>query len=168
MSENEGRHVATIKFGPGYDAPWLVVRADSQEALIGELAEAFAIEPAEDATLGQVIVTASAAARGLHGAVATLGGKIESAPVKPAARGRAKSAASKPANDTPAPTATPATATPDVEPAASEADPVIAALDAVTSMDGFRKVWAANQEAFKRPEVAEHAKLTRARLDSSS
>lgn len=124
--------VATIKFGGGYDAPWLVAHGESVDDVRAYLIDSFGLDPTTEETLAELIVNASTMAVGMGNVSKTLKGSV----VKSEKTSKPK-------------------AEPKAEPVAEEKPDIFALIEAVESVDALTEVWATNKAAFKDPKVAE-------------
>lgn len=158
MADNTGRgHTATIKFGDKYDAPWLVLTSDTSAGLREELVAAVGLEVSPEATLDDVLVQAVVSAQATYQAAKGLGARPLAGRQSGAANAAASSAFAAARGDA-APAAKPAA------PPAEQEDPLVAALGRVTSKAEIGKLFAANREAWKRPEVGAAAKAAAERV----
>lgn len=64
----------TLKFGGGYDEPWLVIRGGSARETKQRVAEALELEGWEDLTLAEVIISAKSIVQGASNVASKLGG----------------------------------------------------------------------------------------------
>lgn len=175
MSEEnapEVAHTATIKFGKGYDAPWLVLRAGTAKQLKQELLIAAGVTDPGMASLPltDLIANVSMTAQVIWTTVQAMGGQVSA--VQPIATATAATHDDPPFDPDPKPVAESASvtnSTPEpAEPAKPELgfpdEPVFHALNAVTSKEQFAEVWMAHKSEFGRTEVADFAKTVRARF----
>lgn len=173
----------TLKFGGGYEAPWISVEGTPEEVR-DQILDAFEFgESVSGASLAEIIAYAGLRAQGAYTLVRDLGidstaPAIEAKPEaakpakrKPAAKKAAPKKQAEPEGEleaVPMTAAEPAKSEPPFDPDPAPAHPIIAQMDKVSTMDEFKKLWAANQAAFKDEAVIEHAKRTQARLKGAA
>lgn len=163
MAEGTGRgHTATIKFGKGYDAPWLVLGGDTLEDLRRDIIESFGLDSASvaDHDLSHLIVTASLSAQSIFNATSGLGGAIVKVERKGSPAAQSAFAAARGSEQ-------PAASSPpwhEDKPAEPEKDPLVAAFEEVADLDAFKALVTGNQAQLTRPEIQAAAKAAKARL----
>lgn len=163
MEEQDATTKVTLKYGKGYEAPWLTFGGSPAE-IRAQIIEAFALEGDEGAqtlSLAELVTRAATRAHALYEAATRLGATPTRADI-PRRGGSQPSAvwsqAATPANDTPASEAQPATAAPapwegPAAPAGAEKDPLIALIEAQTDRKGLARVWKEHQAEFEREDV---------------
>lgn len=131
MSDNSpwsgGEVTATVKFGKGYDDPWLVFRGDPDQ-ISEQVIASFGLEETEGLTLAELIVNASKQAQAVRAASAGLGGSVISQ-----GNGR-RNAWAEAAGST--------------EPAQPERNPLYGKLEEVTDVAALKELYARNKAAF--------------------
>lgn len=128
----------TIKYGKGYEEPWLTAKGNSESIKAG-LAAFFGLdrEEIEGLTAHEVVLNCKKLAIGTSAVVAGLGGTVING-TRPARGGwQAAAEGSAPA-----------------EPAEPERNPLFATIDAATTVDAVKDIYARNVDAIKAdPEL---------------
>lgn len=132
----------TIKWGKGYEEPWLVFHGLAREVREDIIAAfGFDGESVADLTLAELVVNAKQAAHGTGRVASQLGGRVIS-------QGQAKPAA---------PTEEDAWSKAEQEPAAPaepEVNPLYAEIEKQPSVAALQRLWAENKDAFTaEPEL---------------
>lgn len=164
MAEGTGRaHTATIKFGKGYDAPWLVLGGDSLEELRRDIIESFGLDSVSVAEhdLSHLIVTASTSAQSIFNTTSGLGGAIVKVERKGSPAAQSAFAAAR-GSEQPAAASGPPWH--EDKPAEPEKDPLVVAFEEVANLDAFKTLVTGNQAQLTRPEIQAAAKAAKARL----
>lgn len=129
-------YVATLKYGKGYEEPWLVIRGRTADETKQRVVDAVGLEGAEDLTLAEVIVNAKNVVQGASNVATQLGGTA------------LPSRSSKPSE--PAPAATP-------EPAESEGSTLLEQIDKLESKREGQRFYLANRSAIDADPKAKQA-----------
>jgi len=74
FSDQGDAFTATLKYGKGFEDPWLVIRGGTAEETKRRVADAVGLEGAEGLTLAEVIVNAKNVVQGASAVASTLGG----------------------------------------------------------------------------------------------
>ena len=120
----------TIKYGKGYEEPWLTVRGDEEQIKLA-VAKFFGMDLDEIATLTahEVVLNAKKLAINTSSAASTLGGTV----ISQGGGGAWTKAAQQSAPE---------------QPAEPERSPLYARVDAVTDVDALKRLHAENPDAF--------------------
>ena len=124
----------TLKYGGGYDSPWLTFRSDGIASLQDELLRAFALDP--EATLPEQIVDAHSQISALVNASAHLG-------AKPIRQGVAKT---RPASDAPVQKVP-------VQAPTSPVDALKEAIGATITVEELKALYVAHKGLFANEDV---------------
>jgi hypothetical protein len=157
VSDNIRPISITIKYGKGYDDTWAVFQGSAPEVREDIISYfGFQREAVTDLTLSELVVAATDLAHGKGNAARFLGAtvlpsqKAEAAPAQPAPASNEDpwAAASSSAPSKPAAPAAPAQPKDD--------DPnawILGEIEKQTSVDGLKRLWAANQSFFSDASV---------------
>lgn len=74
FSDQGGAFTVTLKYGKGFEDPWLVIRGGTAEEAKRRVVDAVGLEGAEGLTLAEVIVNAKNVVQGANAVASTLGG----------------------------------------------------------------------------------------------
>ncbi|MFF3249751.1 hypothetical protein ACFYWP_01805 [Actinacidiphila glaucinigra] len=144
----------TIKYGKGYDDSWVVFEGPTSE-IRAEILDYFGMDPETQRglSLSSIVVNATNIAHG-KGLIATaLGATVvaeepAAEPAKPAGDPWAAASSAKPAPSAWSGSSAPA------EPKAEDPNAyILSEIEKQTTVDGLKKLWAANQSFFKEPAV---------------
>lgn len=148
MSDVKGRGLtATVKYGKGYDETWVSFSGSPSE-IREDIIDFFGAnrDNAAAMTLNELVIAVTDIAHGAGSAAAVLGAMpVPTAPSEPEATETTTEAQESPWDAARRTQAAP-------EPAS---DPLLEQIVAAGTRDDLRRLWANNQEAFKRTEVQE-------------
>lgn len=138
----------TIKFGKGYEDPWLTFRG-SVEQIRAEVLAAFGMEDNPELSLAAVVVNATREAHAMYGVASGLGGRVISQSggtrrggwSKAAAKTESVAGGQEARNTSPQ------------EPEKPAVSPLLAEIEACEDTTQLKRLWAQRQEAFKDPEI---------------
>lgn len=136
-----------MKFGKGYEAPWLVFRGADVDGIKAKIAASFGMESASVAelTLADVISNASKDAVTVYSVSSSMGGTVigKTAASKTEAKPAEAKAGSHPETS---PAWEPPTET--AAPEAEVANPLLARIEDQTTVSALQKLWGANKATF--------------------
>lgn len=136
FSEQGDAFTVTLKYGKGFEDPWLVIRGGTAEETKRRVVEAVGLEGAEGLTLAEVIVNAKSVVQGASAVATQLGGTA------------IPSRSSGPAEQAPA-------AAP--EPAKSEGPTLVEQIDRLGSKREGQQFYLANRSAIDADSTAKSA-----------
>lgn len=167
-----GRGVTvTIKYGAGFDQPWLVFRGLPQEVR-DDLIESFGLDRAENLKipLSGVVLNATQVAHAKGSIGSTLGATSvsESASDSTSAKPSAPASTNDEAQADPWASATEAAQEAAAKEEAADPNKILRdTIDGISSLDDLKALWADNQEAFKDAELLAHWKARGKALKAS-
>ena len=138
FSDQGDAFTVTLKYGKGFEDPWLVIRGGTAEDTKRRVIDAVGLEGAEDLTLAEVIVNAKSVVQGASAVATQLGGTA------------IPSRSSGPAEQAPA-------AAPEPEPAKSEGPTLIEQIDKLGSKREGQQFYLANRSAIDADPTAKAA-----------